>query len=68
MKMLLVVLLLDAGGNEVKRTETQVPNLSICRLAEQAVVANLSSITFDGKHKLKTDCRSVVLAHKGQLF
>ena len=68
MKMLLVVLLLDASGGEVKRYETTTPDLPICKLTEQAIAAHLSSLTFDGKHRLKTECRSILLASKGHNF
>lgn len=67
MKMLLVVLLLDAGGKEVTRYETTVPDLPICKLTEQAIVSHLSPLTLAGEFSLKTDCRSISLAQARQI-
>ncbi|MBB5276284.1 hypothetical protein HNR26_002336 [Rhizobium rosettiformans] len=66
MSALLVAILLNAQGEEIRRVEKPVMTYAVCRLAEKSVTADVFAHTSDGKVKLKTECRSVRLAATGQ--
>lgn len=64
MGVLLVAILLNAQGVEIKRSEQQLPSMEICRMAETAIASHLHPEVSSGRVKLKTDCRSITLASK----
>lgn len=66
MGVLLVAILLNANGGEIKRSEQHLPSMAVCRAAEEALASHLHSVTYTGEVKLKTECRAIKLAYNGQ--